>query len=70
VIDKVIPIPRILIQQSNEVATGFNDSTSTFQISLSACFRRDCKDNPETNEYEILRASGGVIRDIRSHSGE
>lgn len=64
-IDKIIPIPRVLIQQKKEVKSGFHDfdldaSGLNYQPVSEEIIRRTLR----TNESEILQSKGvGVIRD-------
>ena len=66
VIEKTIPIPRILIQQNNEIITGYHD----FQLDVSNLNYQPVSEEIiratlRTNELEILQnESGGVIRDV------
>ncbi|MBU0569402.1 DEAD/DEAH box helicase family protein [Patescibacteria group bacterium] len=66
VIEKTISIPRILIQQSNEVITGYHDfvldvSNLNYQPVSEEIIRATLR----TNELEILQSeSGGIVRDI------
>ena len=64
-VSKVIPIPRILVQQSNNVSSGFHDFDLdvmglNFQPVSEEIIRRTLR----TNENEILQSGeSGVIRD-------
>lgn len=68
-ISKTIPIPRILVQQSNEVRSGFNDfdldvSGLNYQPVSEEIIRRTLR----TNLSEVLQSSeSGVERDIPSN---
>ena len=65
-ISKTIPIPRILVQQSNEVSSGFNDfnldvSGLNYQPVSEEIIRRTLR----TNLSEVLQSSeSGVERDV------
>ena len=67
-ISKTIPIPRILIQQSNETLSGFRDfeldvSGLNYQPVSEEIIRRTLR----TNLSEILQSSSGVERDTPSN---
>lgn len=66
VIDKVIPIPRILIQQSNEITTGFNEfDLDVSNLNYQPVSEEIVRTTLRTNEFEVLKSeAGGVIRDI------
>ena len=64
-IDKIVSIPRVLIQQKNEIKSGFHDfdldvSALNFQPVSEEIIRRTLR----TNESEILQSeASGVVRD-------
>ncbi|MBT3349543.1 DEAD/DEAH box helicase family protein [bacterium] len=66
VIEKTISIPRILIQQSNEVATGYNEfELDTSNLNYQPVSEEIIRATLRTNELEVLQSeSGGVVRDI------
>ncbi|MEI7603976.1 MAG: DEAD/DEAH box helicase family protein [bacterium] len=65
-IEKVIPIPRVILQQSNEVKTGFKD----FELDISNLNYQPLTDEIlrktlGTNENEIIAGNeSGLIRDL------
>ena len=66
VIEKTIPIPRILIQQSNEVVTGYNTfDLDVTNLNYQPVSEEIVRTTLGTNELEVLQSeSGGVVRDI------
>lgn len=66
VIEKTISIPRILIQQSNEVITGYHDfDLDVANLNYQPVSEEIIRATLRTNELEILQSeSGGVVRDI------
>jgi len=66
VISKTIPIPRILIQQKNEVVSGFHDfDLDVSNINYQPVSEEIVRTTLRTNEYEVLQSqSGGIVRDI------
>ncbi len=65
VIEKTIPIPRILIQQSNEIVTGFHEfDLDTNNLNYQPVSEEIVRTTLRTNELEVLQSeSGGVVRD-------
>jgi len=66
IIEKTIPIPRILIQQSNEVVTGYHDfDLDTANLNYQPVSEEMVRTTLRTNEYEIIQSeAGGIVRDI------
>ncbi|MBP9700144.1 DEAD/DEAH box helicase family protein [Candidatus Woesebacteria bacterium] len=65
VIQKIIPIPRILIQQSNEVAAGFHDfDLDAANLNYQPVSEEILRTTLRTHEFDILHSEGtGVVRD-------
>ncbi|MBU0767371.1 DEAD/DEAH box helicase family protein [Patescibacteria group bacterium] len=65
VIQKVIPIPRILIQQSNEVTAGFHDfDLDVSNLNYQPVSEEILRTTLRTHEFDILQSEGsGVVRD-------
>jgi len=66
VIQKIIPIPRILIQQSHEVAAGFhNFDLDVSNLNYQPVSEEILRTTLRTNEFDILQnEGGGMVRDI------
>ncbi|MHA1169154.1 MAG: DEAD/DEAH box helicase family protein, partial [Candidatus Hodarchaeales archaeon] len=57
IIEKTIPIPRILIQQSNEVITGYNDfDLDTTNLNYQPVSEEIVRTTLRTNELEVLQS--------------
>jgi len=65
VIQKIIPIPRILIQQSNEVTAGFHDfDLEADNLNYQPVSEEILRTTLRTHEFDILQSKGGgVVRD-------
>jgi len=69
VIEKVIPIPRMLIQQSGNVRCGFHDfDLDTRNLNYQPVSEEIIRRTLRTNESEVLQSQGsGIIRDTSTN---
>lgn len=65
VLNKFIPIPRILVQQSTKTITGFNDfDLETNNLNYQPVSEEIIRTTLGTNEYEVIQGtSSGIITD-------
>ena len=64
--EKMIPIPRIFIQQSNEIKTGYNDfDLDSTNLNYQTVSEEIIRNTLRTNEFEIIQSeNGGIVRNI------
>lgn len=69
VLDKFIPIPRILIQQSTTTITGFNDfDLDVKNLDFQPVSEEIIRTTLRTNEYEVLQSSSsGIVTDTEQN---
>ncbi len=65
IINKIIPIPRVIVAQKQDIVCGFKDfDLDTFGLNYPPVSEEIVRQTLRTNESEILQTSGsGVVRD-------